>query len=98
MSESGQADKGGEYTPPPDQSQPLDRNIPNRRTSRSPSIGIYLLDVEGVGGVEAEHCVVAVDGRARLPQQEPLTVAHQRAPLIPAERNVLYISRGMRII
>eukprot|EP00976_Prorocentrum_cordatum_P043106 873585-Prorocentrum_minimum.AAC.1 len=30
-----------EYTPPPDQSQPLNRNIPLRRTSRSPSVGIY---------------------------------------------------------
>eukprot|EP00976_Prorocentrum_cordatum_P116482 1196171-Prorocentrum_minimum.AAC.1 len=31
----------GSYTPPPDQSQPLDRNIPCQRTSHSPSIGIY---------------------------------------------------------
>eukprot|EP00959_Pyramimonas_sp_CCMP1952_P210378 4402644-Pyramimonas_sp.AAC.3 len=30
--------------PPPDQSQPLNRNMPHRRTSHSPSIGIYPTD------------------------------------------------------
>eukprot|EP00959_Pyramimonas_sp_CCMP1952_P156311 3269183-Pyramimonas_sp.AAC.1 len=30
-----------EYTPPPDQWQPLNRNIPRRQTSGSPSTGIF---------------------------------------------------------